>query len=179
MEGKYILTIGRLEENGLFTSFSVDNKDSLPAILIRGIAIYAAKEMKYCDRFSIVGYTSCKLHIDKREGIFRCTSKYSRDGQWYDWCLVEWGDSRNMSQSYPGLILGFIQVGMKYCAVIQSSNDPMSMEKMTQDYNWKFKLPSNTPTSVVEIESISNPLCVFKNYGGSKTEYFCALSERK
>jgi hypothetical protein len=62
-----------------------------------------------------------------------------------------------MSQTYPGLILGFIQVGMKYCAVIQSSNDPMSMEKLTQDFICKFKLPSNTLTSVVEIESISNP----------------------
>jgi hypothetical protein len=57
--------------------------------LIRGIAIYAAREMNYHDRFSIVGYTSCKLHIDEREEIFRCTSKYSGDGQWYDWCLVE------------------------------------------------------------------------------------------
>jgi hypothetical protein len=51
----------------------------------------AAREMNYCDRFSIVGYTSCKLHNDKREEIFRCT-KYSGDGQWYDWCLVEWVD---------------------------------------------------------------------------------------
>jgi hypothetical protein len=147
--------------------------------LIRGIAIYAAREINYCDRFSIVGYNYCKLHIDKREEIFRCTSKYSRDGQWYGWCIVEWVDSRNMSQTYPGLILGFIQVGMKYCTVIQSSNDQMSMEKMTQDFICKFKFPSNTPTSVVKIESISNPLCVFKNYCGSKTEYFCALPERK
>jgi hypothetical protein len=89
MEGKYILTIDGLEENGLFTSFSVDNKGSLLTNLLRGIAIYVAREMNNCDRFSIVGYTSCKLHIDKREEIFRCTSKYSGDGQWYDWCLVE------------------------------------------------------------------------------------------
>jgi hypothetical protein len=68
---------------------------------------------------------------------------------------------------------------MKYCAVIQSSNDLMSIEKMTQEFIYKFILPSNTPTSVVKIESISNPLCVFKNYGGSKSEYFCALPERK
>ena len=30
----------------------------------------------------------------------------------------------------------------------------------------------------VEIQSISNPLCVFKNYGGSKSEYFCASPQR-
>jgi hypothetical protein len=120
MEGKYILTIDGLEENGLFSSFSVDNKGSLLTNLIRGIVIYAAREMNYHDRFSIVGYTSCKLHIDEREEIFRCTSKYSGDGQWYDWCLVEWVDLSNISQTYPGLILGFIQVGMKYC--VQLSN---------------------------------------------------------
>jgi hypothetical protein len=141
MEGKYILTIDGLEENGLFTSFSVDNKGSLLPNLIRGIAIYAAREMNNSDRISIVGYTSCKLHIDKREEFFRCTSKYSGVGQWYDWCLVEWVDSRKMSQTYPGLILGFIQAGMKYCAVIQSSNDPMSMEKMTQEFTCKSNCP--------------------------------------
>ncbi len=42
MEGKSILTIDGLEENELFSSFSVDNKGSLLTNLIRGIAIYAA-----------------------------------------------------------------------------------------------------------------------------------------
>ncbi len=45
MEGKYILTIDRLEENGLFSSFSVDNKGSLLTNLIWGIAIYAATRL--------------------------------------------------------------------------------------------------------------------------------------
>ncbi len=48
IEGKYILTIDGLEENGIFSKFSVDN-------LIWGIAIYAAREMNHCNRFSIVG----------------------------------------------------------------------------------------------------------------------------
>jgi hypothetical protein len=84
MEGKYILTIDGLEENRLFSSFSVDNKGSLLTNLKRSIAICAAREMNHRDRFSIEGYTSCKLQIDEREEIFRYTSKYSRDGQWYD-----------------------------------------------------------------------------------------------
>jgi hypothetical protein len=50
---------------------------SLSTNLIRGIAIYAAREMNLCDRLRIVGFTACKLCIDKREEIFRCTSKYS------------------------------------------------------------------------------------------------------
>jgi hypothetical protein len=43
-EGKYILTIDGLEENGIFSKFSVDNSQRLPTNLIRGIAIYAARE---------------------------------------------------------------------------------------------------------------------------------------
>jgi len=68
---------------------------------------------------------------------------------------------------------------MKYYAVIQLSNDVMSMEKMTTDFVCMFLLQPNTPTSVAEIESISNSLLVFKNYGGSASEYFCALPQRK
>jgi hypothetical protein len=80
---------------------------------------------------------------------------------------------------HHSLILGFIQVEMKYYAVVQLSNDAMSMEQMTEDFVCKFALQPNTPTSVVEIESISNSLLVFKNYGGSTSEYFCTLPQRK
>jgi hypothetical protein len=41
-DGKYILTIDGLEENGIFSKFSVDNSQSLPTNLIWGIAIYAS-----------------------------------------------------------------------------------------------------------------------------------------
>ncbi len=76
MGGKFILTIVELQENGLFSRFLVYNMGTL-STLIRGIVIYAAREMNHRDRFSIVGFTTCKLYIDKREEIFRCTSKYS------------------------------------------------------------------------------------------------------
>jgi len=88
MEGKFILTIEELQENGLFNNFIVDNMSTLSINLIWGIAIYAAREMNHRNRFIIVGFTACKLRIDERDEIFRCTSKYSRDGQWYDWCLI-------------------------------------------------------------------------------------------
>jgi hypothetical protein len=166
MEGKYILTIEGLEDNGIFANFSVNNKYSLPTNLIRGIAVYAAREKNLCGKFSTSVFTSCKLHLDDRDKIFRCTSKYAQDGQWYDWCLVEWENSTNVIQTYPELVLGFIQVGMKDCAIVQSSNDPISIEKMLNDFICKFTMPPNTPTSVIKIESISSPLCVFKNCGG-------------
>jgi hypothetical protein len=147
--------------------------------LIRGIAVYAASAMNLRGKFSSSVFTSCTLHLDDRDKIFRCTSKYPQDGQWYDWCLVEWENSTNVIQTYPGLVLGFIQVGMKDCAIVQSSNDPISIEKMVNDFICKFTMPPNTPTIVIKIESISSPLRVFKNYGGYKSEYFCALPQRK
>jgi hypothetical protein len=141
-EGKFILTIEELQENGLFNNFIVNNMSTLSINLIQGIAIYAAREMNRRNRFIIVRFTACKLRIDERDEIFRCTSKYSRDGQWYDWCLIEWVNAALISLTYPGLILGFIQVEEKYCAVVQLSNDPISMEKMTQEFICKFNLPS-------------------------------------
>jgi hypothetical protein len=178
MEGKYNLTIEGLEENGVFTNFKVHTNLKLPTNLIRGIAVYGAREMNLCGEFSVTGYTSCKLNIDDRLEIFRCTSRYGQDGQWYDWCLIDWEISSNNVQTYPGLVLGFIEVGIKHYAVVQSSNDPMSTEIMTEHFVCKFTMPEYTPASVIDIGCISSPLCVFKNYGGSKSEYFCALPQR-
>ncbi len=120
MEGKYTLTIEGLEDNGIFSQYNVDNSCSLPTHLIRGIAVYAARELNIQDRFSVVDYTACKMHVDERDEIFRCSSKYAQDGQWYDWCLIKWVDSSSTSQTYPGLILGFIQVEMKYYAIFSN-----------------------------------------------------------
>ena len=69
-------------------------------------------------------------------------------------------------------------MGGKELVAIQSSNNPISIEMMTVEFICKFTVDPTTPTSVVEIQSISNPLCVFKNYGGSKSEYLCALPQR-
>ena len=151
MEGKYILTLEGLEDNGIFSHYKVDKSTSLPTHLIWGIAVYASRELNIQDRFSVVGYTVCKMRVDERDEMFRCRSNYSHDGQWYDWCLIEWVDSNNTSQTYPGLILGFIQVVTKHYAVVQSSNHVMTIKKLMEYFVCKFSLPPNTPTSVVEI----------------------------
>ena len=120
--GKLILTIEELQENGLFSRFFVNNMTSLSTNLIRGIAIYAAREMNHCDRLRIIGFTACKLCIDKREDFFRCKSKYSWDGQWYDWCLIEWV---NTAQNLSRINTWFYSGGSKIlcsCSVIQWPN---------------------------------------------------------
>ena len=181
MEGKYILTIDGLVENGIFAQYVATRKKSslfLHINLIRGIAIYASCELNCRGTVTTSGFTSCKMNIEQREEIFRCTSKFAQDGEWYDWCLIEWEITTGIFETYPGLILGFIEMGGKELVVIQSSNNPISIEMMTVEFICKFTVDPTTPTSVVEIQSISNPLCVFKNYGGSKSEYFCASPQQ-
>ena len=64
-------------------------------------------------------------------------------------------------------------------AVLQSSSDPISMEQLTDEFIGSFVINDLQPTEVVEVETISSALCVFKNYGGPSHSYFCALPKRK
>jgi len=68
-------------------------------------------------------------------------------------------------------------------AVVQSSpsSSPMSMERMQRDFISKIQMPEDLDecTYAVPIESIINPLCVFKNHGDPNREYFCTLPQRK
>ncbi len=88
---KYILTIEGLVENGIFDQYDATQKKSnisLHINLVRGIAIYASCELNCRGTVTTSGFTLCKLNIEEREEIFRCTSKFAQDGEWYDWCLI-------------------------------------------------------------------------------------------
>jgi hypothetical protein len=45
-------------------------------------------------------------------------------------------------------------------AINQSSSDPIFMEKLTDKFVRSFVLNGNTPTDVVEIETISSSVCI-------------------
>ncbi len=81
--------------------------------------------------------------------------------------------------TYPAKILGFFNIQTSVYAVIQSSSDPITMEQLIENFICKFVLEDDQQTIVVEIETISNTLCVFKNYGGPLNLYFCVLPKRK
>ena len=122
------------------------------------------------------------MELDGTEEIFCATSSYGTDGEWYDWCLIEW---EGYGKTYAARILGFFQYTgeTSTMVVVQSapSTSPMSMDRMTTDFVSKFCIPENLDdcTYVVPIDTIVNPLCVFKNYGGPNREYFCTLPQRK
>jgi hypothetical protein len=63
--------------------------------------------------------------------------------------------------------------------VIQSSSDPITMEQLSENFMCNFLVEDNQQMVVVEIETISNPLCVLKNYAGPLSSYFCVLPKRK
>jgi hypothetical protein len=57
------------------------------------------------------------------------------------------------------------------------------METLTMEFVSKFTMPPNdninNSTYLVSISSIAHPLCVFKNYRGLCTQFFCALPKRR
>jgi hypothetical protein len=117
---------------------------------------------------------------ENRNVTFCSTCNFGDDGEWYDWCLVEWIDDDEESNTYPGKILGFFKMEGSVYAVLQSSpSNSISMEQLTDEFICSFVIEDHQPTEVVEVESISSVLCVFKNNGGPSHSYFCALPQRK
>jgi hypothetical protein len=123
----------------------------------------------------------CKMILEQRPVIFHATLDFGDDRSWDNWCLVEWGDNEKQHNTYPGKILGFFSIHNSVYAVIQTSSDPITMEQLSENFtcNFAVEIEEDQQTVVVEIETISNPLCVFKNYSGPSNSYFCVLPNRK
>ncbi len=117
--------------------------------------------------------------LEQRPVIFHATSDFGDDGSWYDWCLVKWADNDEQHNTYPGKILGFSSIHNLVYAVIQSSSDPITMEQLCENFICNFVVEDDQQMEVGEIETISNPLCVYKNFGGPLNSYLSVLSKRK
>jgi hypothetical protein len=159
---------------------SVSNKNrQLPLKFIHGLLVFTAKKIKFGGRHNITCYTSCQMNLENRSVIFHATSNYGDDGKWRNWCLVEWIDQNEEHNTYPGKILGFFKMDDLVHAVIQLSSDPITIEQLTDEFVCNFFLEQDQPIELVEIETISSTLCVFKNYGGPLNSYICVLPKRK
>jgi hypothetical protein len=108
----------------------------------------------------IACHTSCKMILEQKPVIFHATLDLGDDRSWYDWCLVEWVDNNKQHNIYPSKILGFFSIHNLVYAVIQSSSDPITMDKLCENFICNFVVEDNQQTVVVEIETISTR-CVF------------------
>jgi hypothetical protein len=191
MEGRYVLTFKGLSTDGTFDYTMTHRRTNLPDRCVQAIALFAAKLDDYRHDYSVTGYTACKLLVDGRQEILRAISSFMDDGHWYDWCLVQW-EVNGVHKTFPGRILGFFNLdhsgscqNLMECihVVVESSCDAVSMDTLSQSFVKKFKMPTNDKlgeyTYLVPISTISNPLCVYKNYGGRDHEFFCVLPQRK
>ncbi len=88
---------------------------------------------------------------------------FGDDGSWYNWCLAELADNNEQHNTYPGKILGFFSLHNLVYVVIQSSSEPITMEQLCENFICNFVVEDDQNTVVVEIETISNLLCVYKN----------------
>jgi hypothetical protein len=180
-----------LDING--NNFSIHKKSDDKKLSVKFVEAMVRFISKYNapSTITVIGYTVCKLELDGRPEIFCVTSNYGDDGEWYDWCLIEWEDHE---ETYPGHILGIFEYyvfgihsknyrGTLAFAIVQSSQStsPMSMNRMSKDFISKFHMPEDLDefTYCVPIDSIVNPLCVYKNFGGLVQDYFCTLPQQK
>ena len=198
-EGEYKLTINNISLSGTSLSHTAkwkNNDRSKGNIRLNQRFVDAVTSFAYCADWHgplpliVAGYTSCTILLGGQLNIYRAVEDYGGDGKWYDWCLFDEFDENDVYVTKPACILGIF----KYKSNVIPSDDPdqtyvvlqaaqtlMPKEKMEAEFISKFEMSEdvNGSTRVVPLEYISSPLFVYKNYGGSSREYFCALPKRK
>ncbi|KAL7546841.1 hypothetical protein ACHAWF_010169 [Thalassiosira exigua] len=60
----------------------------IPLRFYQGIIKHVFENTKNIEDVSFIGYTSAKVHLDDRDVIFRCSSRYNGRTDWHNWCFV-------------------------------------------------------------------------------------------
>ena len=167
----------------------------VPAKLVRTVAKFI-RNTGHDGYFVVEGFTCAKLELEGREEIFRAASSY-KGNPWLDWCMVEYeqdgvDDDSSNSVLFPAQILGFIRIKTKEIttpftddkeqmyAVLLTAIEPLSWETLENEFVTKVELGRGHEFfEVIPIESITHPLLVFENLGGSMLEHFVVLPRRK
>ncbi len=84
MEGKYKLTLN-INGNG-FTDPIISDGKRIHVKFVKAMASFVFKHDSQSRQYIIHGYTytACKLQLEGRVEIFRATSSYGTNGEWYD-----------------------------------------------------------------------------------------------
>jgi hypothetical protein len=104
MEGKYTLTL--IINGNNFTEPIISKGKSISVKFVEAMVHFVSQHDSRSKLYNINGYTACKLQLDGREEIFHATWSYDNNGEWYDWCLIQW---HGYDESYPAHILVFFQ----------------------------------------------------------------------
>ena len=103
--------------------------------------------------------------------------------------MVEFIDENDAVQTYPSILLGFIEFPKgralsidKKCtnyAVVQTAEQKLEWKTVKEEFISKFTLcDDNESLCIVPATAIMHPLLVFDNLGGDSKEYFCSLPQR-
>lgn len=196
VRGQYELTITGITDEGIHEGYTVKwtnknksrNACDVPYAMLTTLAQCMHKNG--CPGpMNVRGYTECQMKLKGRVETFRATNVFGGKESWYDWALIKYGNQTY----YPAKILGFFKYNSNSAigrindnldelfAVIQSATEPMSMEKLGEEFISQVQLGTDHEKDycIVPAVSISDPLFIYANYGGSAMEHFCALPKRK
>jgi hypothetical protein len=158
------------------------------------------------DDFVVLGYyTSARVTLENcsKPVLFHANTHIYGAAR-YHFCMVEFtegvGESERKHQC-PAKIVGFVKfitpgfptpclnddnnrngdlLDNSVYAVIHAASKYVSVEKLCREFICPFVLGDpNTCVYIVDIQNISEPLFVFRNYGKSASHHFCSLPYRR
>jgi hypothetical protein len=130
---------------------------------------------------TIIGYTRATIYENNGHVTKYNAHPFYHGAEWYDWTYVcyhiKGNDGESEFQYYPSKILGFIRSKTgEVQAVVQCSEKPLPWSQLEQKFVCKFDLCSSFgKEQIVPILSLSDPLCVVKDFGGSEDKYMLIL----
>lgn len=132
----------------------------------------------------IVGYTRAIVYNDDGEPTKYNAHPMYHGAEWYDWAYVVYNmpnsDGTSRLEYYASKIIGFIQRENEVQAVIQCSVRPILWSALEEKFICSFDLCSeNGQEQIVPMSSLSDPLCVIKDYGASADKYLLVLPKRE
>jgi len=133
---------------------------------------------------NIVGYTRAIVYNDDGEPTKYNAHPMYHGAEWYDWAYVVYNmpnsDGTSRLEYYASKIIGFIQRENEVQAVIQCSVRPILWSALEEKFICSFDLCSeNGQKQIVPMSSLSDPLCVIKDYGASADKYLLVLPKRE
>ena len=152
-------------------------KRGLDSTLVEVIKRYAREQ----GRNQIIGYTRATIYDSDGEVHKYNAHPFYHGAEWYDWTYVCYSidgeDGMTEFEYYPSKILGFIRRNDgEVQAVVQCSDKPLPWSVLESKFVCSFELCLDKgKEQIVPLSSLSDPLCVVKDYGAKDNKYMLIL----